>query len=162
MTSPETAEPTCERAICAVLAAHASALRDGVEDAGALEVLWRTADALGDLHRLLAEAASRAAAEDTAFAQRCTQVLEAGSAVGRALEDLTFRQAQQQDLARQMADCMATALQRLAAGDAREAARLSLPELAAMYVSDTQRAVHAAAMQSLPAPPAADQEGPRG
>ena len=83
-------------------------------------------------------------AADPMLEQRYGAAVAAGSEVSQSLDALAFEQAQRHDLARQKADCVVAALQRLAATDAPQGSRLSQQELAAMYISDEQHAVHRA------------------
>jgi hypothetical protein len=133
-----------ERLICAVLAAQVAAIRDHVEADATVDLLWRIADALTLLSGLVTELATLHVAADPVLEQRYDAAVAAGSEVSQSLDALAFEQAQRHDLARQKADCVVAALQRLAATDAPQGSRLSQKELAAMYISDEQHAVHKA------------------
>jgi hypothetical protein len=83
--------------------------------------------ACGDLLAVLASQIDRDSAAATTVAQ-----------IDKELDDLAFRQAQQQDLARQTADLVTQALR------IQSTATLSLGQLKALYVSEQQHLLHEA------------------
>jgi hypothetical protein len=130
-----------ERLACAVLAAQAAALRDRIESGSTVEMLWNASDVVGGLVKLVREQASTVAL-DPALAAQYETTLSMVLGVSDTLDDLAFVQAQRVDFARQMADCVVHALERLALADAPPGARLLVDELEALYVSEEQRRVH--------------------
>jgi hypothetical protein len=139
--SPRPAAEGEERLVCAVLAAQAAALRDRIESGSTVEMLWNASDVVGGLVKLIREQAS-ALPLDPVLAAQCETTLSMVLGVSDTLNDLAFAQAQRVDFDRQMADCVVTALERLALADAPRGARLPIDELAALYVSEEQRRVH--------------------
>jgi len=141
---------TGERLVCAVLAAQVAAIRDRVDGDATVDLLWRTADLLTRLSRLVVEMSRRDPGADPQLDEQCTAAVMAEAEISRSLDAMAFVQAQRQDVARQMADCVVMALERLAAVDAAQdappgqppGARLSPGDLAALYVCEDQRAVH--------------------
>jgi hypothetical protein len=146
-----------ERLVCAVLAAQVAALRDRIGSGVAVDLLWRTTDLLSQLSGLVAELLRRHPA-DAVLGEQCATAIAAEVEVGASLEAFAFLQSQRDDFARQMADCVVTALERLAAVDGPASDRLSPHDLAALYVSDDQRDVHEVVFRRLAGttlPPAA-------
>jgi hypothetical protein len=133
-----------ERLVCAVLAAQVAAVRDRLDTGATVDLLWRTADVLARLSGLVLELAQHHPAPNAGLDEQCAAAVAAESEISQALDGVAFLQAQRDDLARQMADCIVTALERLAAADTPAGARLSPGDLAALYVCDDQRRVHAA------------------
>ena len=138
-----------ERLVCAILAAQAAEVRDRIDSGEAVDVFWRSSDLLAQMSGLLVELLGRLPAADGELGERCAAAVSAGAEVGRSLDDLAFAQAQRQDFSRQMAECVVTALDRLAEADVPAEARLSLADLAALYVCEDQRRVHAAAARQF-------------
>ncbi len=138
-----------ERLVCAVLAAQVVAIRDHVQVQQTPELLWRIADALSQLSSVVDELATRHRGADPALNERRAAAVAASTDVSQSLDALAFEQAQRHDLIRQKADCVVTAMQRLAVTEAPQGGRLSLRELAAMYVSDEQRDVHRTVVQQF-------------
>jgi hypothetical protein len=138
-----------ERIVCAILAAQVAVLRDHIDTGVTAELLWQTTDALSRLSKLVLELTKGDAPVDTDLNGECAAALVNGAEINRSLDGLAFLQAQRQDFARQMADCVVAALERLAGPDAPIGARLTPEELAAMYVSEEQRKVHTAVVGEL-------------
>jgi hypothetical protein len=151
MRSPDAAAPgdPSLRLTCAILAAQVAALRDRLGAATGIDLLWRATDALSRLSELVTELTEPGPAPDPMLLQRCAAATAGHADIGGALDELAFLQAQRQDLAQQMAACVAAALDRLAGEIAADGARLSPAELAATYVSDEQRAVHQEVIRRL-------------
>lgn len=141
---------TGERLVCAVLAAQVAVIRDRVDGDTTVDLLWRTADLLTQLSRLVVELSRRHPTADPQLDEQCAAAVAAEAEISRSLDAMAFVRAQRQDVARQMADCVVMALERLAAADAvpgaspgqPPGARLSPGDLAALYVCDDQREVH--------------------
>jgi hypothetical protein len=133
---------TGERLVCAVLAAQVEAIRDRVDTGATVDLLWRTADLLTRLSGLVVELSRRYPVPDPGLADRCAPAVTQENELRRSLDAVAFLHAQDQDLARQMADCVVIALKRLASHGAPFAVRLSAGDLAALYVCDDQREVH--------------------
>jgi hypothetical protein len=156
---------TEDRLVCAVLAAQVAALRDHIEGHAAVEMLWHATDVLSLLSGLVGDLVGNASgahtaadvAIDPALAARCASAVAAQAEVSRSLEDLAMFQAQHHDLARQMAECVVSGLQSLAAEDGRLSAR----ELAALYVCEDQRRIHETVARQFGAPKPEDRRKPR-
>ena len=135
-----------DRLVCAVLAAQVAALRDHIEGNSAVEMLWHATDVLSLLSGLVSELVGNATGGDAArdprldpgLVGRCATAVAAQVEVSRSVETLALFQAQHHDLGRQMADCVVTGLQSLAA----EAGGLSARDLSALYVCEDQRRIH--------------------
>jgi hypothetical protein len=126
-----------------VLAAQVAAIRDCVDAAEGADLLWRTGDVLARLSALVVELGRRCQAPE--LDEQCAAAVAAEAEVSTALDALAFLQSQRHDLARQMADCVITALARLAADqDSAAGNRISPEDLAAMYVCEAQRRTHEA------------------
>jgi hypothetical protein len=135
-----------ERLVCAVLAAQVEAIRDRVDTGATVDLLWRTADLLTRLSGLVVELSRRYPIPDPRLVDQCAAAVRDESELSQSLDAMVFLHAQGQDIARQMADCVVMALERLAAGEsthgASPAVRLSPDDLAASYVCQDQREVH--------------------
>lgn len=136
-----------EQLIYAILSAQVSALRDRIDGGVTVHLLWSVTDILTRLSDLVRELTQNRPDNETD--PRFAAALVDESAISRQLEELAFRQSQQQDLLRQMADCVTTALQRLAQGDSTVNSRLSLRDLTGLYVSEHQRDVHDAVIRNF-------------
>ena len=110
-----------ERLVVSVLAEQMAALAEQIAGSGMVGPLVACGDLLSVLVSQIDEHSPAAAT---------------AAQLDKALDDLAFRQAQQQDLARQTADLVMRAL-RMLSSDA-----LSLDCLKALYVSDQQRRLH--------------------
>ena len=141
------ASENSDRLVCAVLAAQVAALRDRMADLSAVELIWQTTDLLTRLSALLLEATQHGLS--ALLTERCVAAVQAEEAMGRSLAAVALDQSQRQDYACQMADCVTTALQRLSATAAPAGGRLSIEDLAALYVSEDQRSVHRAVTGNL-------------
>ncbi len=136
--------------VFALLAAQVAAVRDRIEsDATAqVDLLWKAADTLAQLVALLDRLVRHAGTLPAELAAACASAGAADAEFGRALDERAFVQAQRIDLARQMADGVVRALHGLDG----EGAALSPEQLAAFYVSQEQRAVHAVALAGSNSP----------
>lgn len=134
--------------VCAVLSAQVAALRDRIDSGATVELLWRTTDLLSELSGLVLEVA-RDNHEKPQLEARCATAVAAKIEVGQLLDGLAFVHAQNQDFARQIADCVVKALDRLAVSGGPAGARMSVYDLAALYVSDDQRKVHESVLRQF-------------
>jgi hypothetical protein len=125
--------------ILAVLAAQVAAVRDRIENNETIDLMWRTTDVLARMAGLVPELARRNPGAD--MERQCSAAIANMTDISKSLDDMAFLQAQRQDYTRQMADCVAVALTRLAADGAGEH-RFSQEDLAAMYVCAEQREIH--------------------
>jgi hypothetical protein len=135
-----------EPVVFAILAAQLVALRDRMAAGSAVDLMWRTADILSSLSGLVGELLRQCPAPEPGLSEKCGTVLATGAEIGHELDGLACLLAQRQDLDRQMADCVATALRQFADRSGPMGARMSIEDLAALYVSDDQRQVHDAVM----------------
>jgi hypothetical protein len=131
-----------EHLVCAVLAAQVAALRDRIDTGAMVELLWQTSDALSQLSGLVAKLAQRCSFSDDGLKKQCAAAVAAEGEIRRSLESLAFQQAQRNDFTCQTVDCVVSALERLADIGAPVGNRLSVNDLAALYVSEDQRDVH--------------------
>jgi hypothetical protein len=138
-----------ENYVCAVLAAQVAELRDRIDGSATIELLWRTSDVLSQLSGLVLELAKRCHESDSELIEQCNAAVAAEAGISRSLESLAFEQAQRNDFTCQTVDCVVTALERLASTDRPANNRLSLDDLAALYVSEEQRKVHDAATRRI-------------
>jgi hypothetical protein len=153
----QTVADTEDRLVCAVLAAQVAGLRDHIEGHAAVELLWHATDVLSLLSGLVGELVAGHPAPDPALAARCATAVAAQMEVGRSLEALAMAQSQHDDIARQMAECVVSGLQSLAAEDGRLSAR----DLAALYVGEDQRRIHERVVRQFRLPAAEDRRKPR-
>ncbi len=125
-----------ERIVCAILAEQVASLRAKMDAMPAFDLLWRTTALLSWLSGLLADSAHEGAHNPVLERERTEAIAEIAQ-IRHGLDDLAFLQAQRHDFARQIADCVVIALNRMA-GETR----FSSGDLAALYVSDDQRRLH--------------------
>lgn len=150
----ETAEAN-ERIVCAILAEQVAALRERMDASSAFDLLWRTSALLSWLSGLLGNVSAHGASYSTHTnpvlererAEAITEIAE----IKRALDDLAFLQAQRQDFAKQIADCVVTALERMAVAEMPPGTSFSSADLAALYVSADQRKLHEDVLRRLSA-----------
>jgi hypothetical protein len=131
-----------ERLVCAVLAAQVTALRDRIDAGPTVSLLWQTSDLLTRLARLVEQLASEHPDLPEALGDDCANALLSGLDAIQAIDGLAFEQAQRNDFTCQTVDCVAIALGRLAAADKPPGQRLSVEDLAALYVCEEQRDIH--------------------
>ncbi|MDO9711857.1 hypothetical protein [Paracraurococcus lichenis] len=134
--------PGQEPAVFAVLAAQTEALRDRIvaTTTTQVELLWQAADALTRQAALLTQFADKGAAPQADLAGSC----EAATTLGNTLDELAFVQSQRADLLRQMVEGIVTALEHMSA----TGGALTIEQLAKLYVSQDQLAVHEAIVGS--------------
>ncbi len=126
-----------ERIVCAILAEQVAILRAKTDAMPAFDLLWRTTALLSWLSGLLADVDHAQAAHNPVLERERAEALAEIAQIRHGLDELAFLQAQRHDFARQIAECVETALTRMA-GEAK----FSSGDLAALYVSDDQRRLH--------------------
>jgi hypothetical protein len=134
-----------ERIVCAILAEQVAALRERMDATTAFDLLWRTSALLSWLSGLLGDVSAHFAHSPHAnpvLERERTEAITEIAEIRRALDDLAFLQAQRQDFAKQIADCVVTALERMAVAEMPAGMSFSSTDLAALYVSDDQRKLH--------------------
>lgn len=140
----ETAEAN-ERIVCAILAEQVAALRERMDASSAFDLLWRTSALLSWLSGLLGDMSAHCAqashANSVLERERVEAITEIAE-IRRALDELAFIQAQRQDFAKQIADCVVIALERMAVAEMPAGTSFSSVDLAALYVSADQRKLH--------------------
>ncbi len=144
-----------DRLICAVLAAQVAELHDRIEGDTTVELLWRATEVLSSLSGLVQDLGPQVGPSDPDMAERCAVAVAAEAEISRLIGAQAFVQAQRQDFARQVADCVVTALSRMAA-DPTPGARFTAEDLAALYVCEEQRAAHKLVMDQFAAGSRAD------
>ena len=137
---------TDDRLVQAILAAQIAVVRDRIENSETIDLMWRTTDVLARLAGLVPELARRNPGAD--MERQCTAAIGNMTDISKSLDDMAFVQAQRQDFTRQMADCVATALARLAAQGAGDS-RFSPDDLLKLYVCAEQRDVHETALRTF-------------
>jgi hypothetical protein len=132
--------PTPQPGVFALLAAQAAAVRDRIEiDATAyVDLLWKAADAIAQLGILVDRLTQHAGTLPPELAASCAAAEAANTELGTLLDERAFKQAQNIDLSRQMADGVVVALR----GLDEAGAGFSHEQLAASYVSQEQHEVH--------------------
>jgi len=144
----ETAEAN-ERLVCAILAEQVSTLRDRMDASSAFDLLWRTSALLSWLSGLLGDLARQATHTNPVQERERTEAIAEIAEIRRALDELAFLQAQRQDFAKQIADCVVEALERMAVAEMPAGTSFSSSDLAALYVSDDQRKLHEAVVNRM-------------
>jgi hypothetical protein len=147
----ETAEAN-ERIVCAILAEQVGALRERMDATQAFELLWRTSALLSWLSGLLGDGSAHlthSAHANPVLERERAEALTEISDIRRALDDLAFIQAQKQDFAMQIADCVVIALERMALAEMPPGTSFSSADLAALYVSADQRKLHEDVLRRL-------------
>jgi hypothetical protein len=149
-------EPPLEEAneglVCAILAEQVAALRAGMDGTATFDLLWRTTSLLSWLACLLNDLSRQAGPGHAALERERNAAATEVAAVRAALDALAFSQAQRQDFARQIADCVVVALQRMAVAEMPAGTRFSSGDLAELYVSAQQRQLHDQVLQRLREP----------
>jgi hypothetical protein len=141
-----------ERIVCAILAEQVAALRERMDATSAFDLLWRTSALLSWLSGLLGDISAHSTysthANPVLERERAEAITEIAE-IKRALDDLAFLQAQRQDFAKQIADCVVTALERMAVAEMPPGTSFSSADLAALYVSADQRKLHEDVLRRL-------------
>jgi hypothetical protein len=140
--------PANDRIVCTLLAEQVSVMREKMDSMNAFDLLWRTTALLSWLSGLIADSARHAGPANPVLERERAEALAEVAEIRRSLDELAFFQAQRADFARQIADCVVTALERMAHGDAA-GARFSSGDLAALYVSEDQRKLHESVIKRL-------------
>jgi len=138
-----------ERLVCAILAEQVSALRDRMDASAAFDLLWRTTALLSWLSGLLGDVSRHSTNANPVLERERTEAIAEIAEIRRGLDELAFSQAQRQDFARQIADCVVTALERMAVADKAAGTSFSSGDLAALYISEDQRKLHEAVIRRL-------------
>ena len=138
-----------ERLVCAILAEQVAALRDRMDASATFDLLWRTTALLSWLSGLLSDLSRHNPTANPVLERERVEAIAEVAEIRRALDELAFFQAQRQDFARQIADCVVTALERMAVAEMPAGTSFSSGDLAALYVSDDQRKLHDAVIRRL-------------
>ncbi len=138
-----------EHLVCAILAEQVAALRDRMDASAAFDLLWRTTALLSWLSGLLAENQRHGGQSNPVFERERAEAIVQVAAIRTELDELAFVQAQRQDFARQIADCIVTALERMAVAEMPRGTSFSSGDLAALYVSEDQRKLHDSVLRRL-------------
>lgn len=147
----ETSEAN-ERIVCAILAEQVAALRERMDATSAFDLLWRTSALLSWLSGLLGDTSahfSHSAHANPILERERAEAITEIAEIRRALDDLAFLQAQRHDFAKQIADCVVIALERMAVAEMPAGTSFSSTDLAALYVSDDQRKLHEDVLRRL-------------
>ncbi len=144
----ETAESN-ERLVCAILAEQVAALRDRMDANAAFDLLWRTSALLSWLSGLLSDSSHNAPHANPVLDRERAEAITEIAEIRHALDELAFLQAQRQDFAKQIADCVVIALEQMAVAEMPPGTSFSSADLAALYVSDEQRKLHEAVVRRL-------------
>lgn len=138
-----------ERLVCAILAEQVTNLRDRMDASEAFDLLWRTSALLSWLSGLLGDVNRQAHPANPLLERERNEAIAEIAAIRRQLDNLAFVQAQRQDFARQIADCVITALERMSEAQMPAGTRFASSDLAALYVSDDQRRLHEEVLKRL-------------
>ncbi|WP_298222512.1 hypothetical protein [Acidocella sp.] len=144
-------EESNERLVCAILAEQVSNLRDRMDASEAFDLLWQTSALLSWLAGLLADITRDAPKSSLLLDKEISEAISKITTIRHQLDALAFFQAQRQDFARQIADCVITALERMSSARMPEGSRFASADLAALYVSDDQRRLHEDVLNRLQA-----------
>jgi hypothetical protein len=131
-----------ERLVCAILAEQVVALRDRMDAGATFDLLWRTTALLSWLSGLLSDLSRHTPTLNPILERERAEALTEISEIRHKLDELAFSQAQKQDFARQIADCVVTALERMAVAEMPAGTSFSSQDLAQLYISDDQRNLH--------------------
>jgi len=145
-------EEVNEGLVCAILAEQVAALREGMDATATFNLLWRTTSLLSWLSCLLSDLSGAGGKAGGELVRERDRALTEVAEVKRALDELAFAQAQRQDFARQIADCVVTALERMAVAEMPAGTRFSSGDLAELYVSEQQRRLHESVLRRLREP----------
>jgi len=149
MADIETPPESNEQLVCAILAEQVSTLRDRMDAAQAFDLLWRTSALLSWVSGLLGDLGRHSGHTNPVQERERTEALTEIAEIRRALDELAFFQAQRQDFAKQIADCVVTALERMAVAQMPAGMHFSSSDLADLYVSAEQRQLHEAVVERL-------------
>jgi len=138
-----------ENLVCAILAEQVATLRDRMDASATFDLLWRTTALLSWLSGLLSDISAHSTSANPVLERERTEAIAEVAEIRRSLDELAFFQAQRQDFARQIADCVVTALERMAVAEMPAGTHFSSNDLAALYVSEDQRRLHDAVIERL-------------
>jgi hypothetical protein len=138
-----------ERLVCAILAEQVSTLRSRMDATAAFDLLWRTTALLSWLSGLLSDVSRQSVQSNPVLERERAEAITEVAEIRRELDELAFAQAQRQDFARQIADCVVTALERMALAEMPPGTSFSSNDLAELYVSDDQRKLHESVIRRL-------------
>ena len=138
-----------EQLVCAILAEQVSTLRDRMDASQAFDLLWRTSALLSWVSVLLGDLGRHSTHANPVLERERSEAVTEISEIRRALDELAFVQAQRQDFTKQIADCVVTALERMAVAQMPAGTHFSSADLAELYVSAEQRALHEAVVERL-------------
>jgi len=131
-----------ERLVCAILAEQVSTLRDRMDASAAFDQLWRTTALLSWLSGLLNDLSRHSTVTNPILERERAEAIAEIAEIRRGLDELAFFEAQRQDFAKQIADCVVTALEKMAVAEMPAGTHFSSTDLAALYVSEDQRKLH--------------------
>jgi hypothetical protein len=138
-----------ERLVCAILAEQVANLRDRMNASEAFDLLWRTSALLSWLSGLLGDINRQVQHVSPLLERERSEAIAEIGTIRHQLDNLAFVQAQRQDFARQIADCVITALERMSNAQTPAGTRFASSDLAALYVSDDQRQLHEEVLKRL-------------
>ncbi|GAN80042.1 hypothetical protein [Acidocella aminolytica] len=138
-----------EKLVCAILAEQVAHLRDRMDASAAFDLLWRTTALLSWLSGLLTDINRQAVQPSPVLERERAEAITEIGEIRRQLDHLAFVEAQRQDFARQIADCVIVALERMSEAKMPEGAHFSSSDLAKLYVSDDQRQLHEEVLKRL-------------
>ncbi|MBU6425442.1 MAG: hypothetical protein KGQ69_03820 [Rhodospirillales bacterium] len=124
------------------MAEQVSNLRDKMDASEAFDLLWQTSALLSWLSGLLTDMDRDASQASMLRDRERSEAIAKINTIRHQLDNLAFFQAQRQDFARQIADCVITALERMSSARMPEGTRFASADLAALYVSEDQRRLH--------------------
>lgn len=131
-----------ESLVCAILAEQVANLRDRMDASEAFNLLWQTSALLSWLSGLLADMNHEAPQVSPLLDRERNEAITKIATIRHQLDELAFFEAQRQDFARQIADCVITALERMSSARMPEGTHFASADLAALYVSEDQRRLH--------------------
>ena len=131
-----------EGLVCAILAEQVAILRDRMDASEAFDLLWQTSALLSWLAGLLADINRESPQSNPLQEKERREAITKITVIRHQLDNLAFFQAQRQDFARQIADCVIVALERMSSAQMPEGTRFASADLAALYVSEDQRRLH--------------------
>ncbi|MDE8345532.1 MAG: hypothetical protein POH28_05060 [Acidocella sp.] len=138
-----------ERIVCAILAEQVAALRDRMDGGASFELLWRTTALLSWVSGLLNDLSKNSHNINPVLVRENIEAIAKIAEIRHGLDELAFSQAQKQDFARQIADCVVTALERMSVAEMQGHDEFSLDDLSKLYVSDDQRRLHESVLRRI-------------
>ncbi|WP_026439258.1 hypothetical protein [Acidocella facilis] len=138
-----------EKLVCAILAEQVAHLRDKMDASDAFDLLWRTSALLSWLSGLLADINRQSPQASPVVERERNEAISEIAEIRRKLDHLAFVEAQRQDFAKQIADCVIVALERMSDAQMPPGTHFASADLAALYVSEDQRRLHEEVLQRL-------------